>query len=111
LKTKLLVPAVVALTLPVSALSSVAATRDYLLGDPAPAAATADRTIKITSDTTHVNVEGGQIVRFDVGGKTFNWNFNGPETAGSFDLSQVAPPGLLDHPVKVYVSPTPTYRG
>jgi hypothetical protein len=111
MKTKLLVPAVVALTLFLSASSSMAATRDYLLGDPAPAAAAANRTIKITPDTTHVNVEGGQIVRFDIDGKTFSWDFNGPETAGSFDLNRVAPPGLLDHPVKVYVSPTPTYVG
>jgi hypothetical protein len=111
MKMKSFIPTVVALTLSLSALSSMAATHDELLGDPVPAAAAADRTITITPDTTHVNVQGGQTVRFDVGGQTFAWDFNGAETAGRIDLSQVAPPGLLDHPVTAYVSPNPMYTG
>jgi hypothetical protein len=111
MKTKSFIPAVVALTLSVSALSAMAATPDELLGDPVPAAAAANRTITITPDTRYVNVQGGQTVRFDVGGQTFAWDFDGAETAGAFDLNQVAPPGLLDHPVRAYVSPNPLYRG
>ena len=111
MKTKSYIPAIVALTLSFSALSSMAATPDELLGDPVPAAAPAQRTIAITPDTKYVNVEGGQTVRFDVGGQTFAWNFDGSVTVGSFDLNRVAPPGLLDHPVTAYVSPNPLYMG
>ena len=111
MKMKSFIPAVVALTLSVSALSSMAATPDQLLGDPVPAAAPAERTIAITPDTKYVNVQGGQTVRFDVGGKTFAWDFDGAETVQSFDLEQIAPPGLLDHAVTAYVSPNPLYMG
>jgi len=50
----------------------MAATNFNPLGDPAPAAA-ANRTIVITPATKYVNVEGGQTVKFVVGGKTFTW--------------------------------------
>jgi hypothetical protein len=114
MKFKSFIPTVVALTLSVSALSSMAATPDELLGDPVPAAAAAkvaDRTITITPDTKYVNVQGGDTVQFNVGGKTFAWDFDGAETVQSFDLEQVAPPGLLDHAVTAYVSPNPMYMG
>lgn len=107
--TKLLGPAIVGLTLSVSALSSMAASPDMLLGDPAPAAA-AQRTIQITPDTKYVNVQGGQVVRFDVGGKGFTWDFDSAQTVVDFDLNRIAPPGLLDHPVTAYVSPNPLYQ-
>jgi hypothetical protein len=110
MKTKSLVPAVLALTLSLSGFSAMAAENQSLLGETAPAA-TANRTITITPDTRYVNVEGGQIVTFDAGGKTFTWNFDGPETVQAFDLSQVTPPGLLDHAVTAYVSPNPLYMG
>ena len=108
MKTKSLIPTVLALTLSLSALSSMAATPLNLLGDPAPAAV-ADRTITITPDTKYVNVQGGQTVKFDVGGKTFAWDFDGPVT--SFDLTRIAPPDLLDHTVTAYVSPNPLHMG
>jgi hypothetical protein len=109
MKTKSLVPAVVALALSVSALSSMAATPDELLGETASATA-ANRTITITPDTKYVNVQGGQTVRFNVGEKTFTWDFDGPDTVWAFDLNKVTPPGLLDHTVTAYVSPNPLYR-
>lgn len=108
MKTKLLIPTVLALTLSLSTLSSMAAMHPNLLGEAAPAAL-ASRTITITPDTRYVNVEDGQAVNFDVGGKTFTWAFNGPAT--SFDLNRVAPPGLLDHVVTAYVAPNPIYKG
>jgi hypothetical protein len=108
MKTKSLIPAVVALTLSVSALSSMAAVPDELPGAPPPAAAEADRTITITPDTTYVNVQGGQIVKFDLGEQTFTLDFDGAEDIGSFDLNQILPPGSLDHPVEVHISPAPT---
>jgi hypothetical protein len=110
MKTKSLVPAVLALTLSLPALSSIAATRLDLLGDPAPDTA-ATSTIKVTPGTRYVNVEGGQVVKFDVGGRTFTWNFDGADTVTSFDLNQVAPKGMLDHVVTAYISPNPLYAG
>jgi hypothetical protein len=88
----------------------MAATRLDLLGETAPATA-ADRTITITPDTNYVNVQGGQIVKFDVGGKTFTWDFDGPDSIGAFELNQVMPSGLLDHVVTAYISPNPLYMG
>jgi hypothetical protein len=108
MKTKLLVPAVLASALSLTALSSIAAVPLKLLGDPAPDTA-AERTIRITPDTKYVNVDGGQVVRFDVGGRTFTWNFDTAQTVTSFDLNRVAPPGLLDHVVRAYVAPNPLY--
>jgi len=77
------------------------------------AAAPADYqpTIIITPATRYVNVEGGQTVRFLVGGKAFAWTFNISLPINSFDLNEVAPPGLLDHPVRAFVSPDPKYIG
>ncbi|MDB5771644.1 MAG: CzcE family metal-binding protein [Burkholderia sp.] len=110
MKTKLLVPSALALTLSLTALSSMAATNSSLLGEAAPATA-ADRTIAITPNTKYVNVAGGQVVTFDVGGQTFTWDFDGAENASSFDLNQITPAGLLDHTVTAYVSPEPIYMG
>jgi photosystem II stability/assembly factor-like uncharacterized protein len=109
MKLKPLVSAVVALALALPALSSMAAeTPRELLGDPAPDAS-AERTVSITPETKYVNVQGGQIVKFDVGGKTFTWDFDTAETVMSFDLNRVAPDGLLDHAITAYVSPNPLY--
>jgi hypothetical protein len=94
----------------VTAVSSMAAaTPVTLLGDAVPVAA-ADRTIAITPDTKYINVVGGQTVKFDVNGKAFAWNFDGPDTVASFDLSRVAPAGTLDHSVIAYVSVNPMYE-
>jgi hypothetical protein len=108
MKTKSLFPAVLAMALSLPVLSATAATNTDLLGESVPAAA-ADQTIRITPDTKYVNVEGGQIVKFEVGSKTFAWSFDGPVAA--FDLSQVAPPSVLDHSVMVYQAPNPLYSG
>jgi hypothetical protein len=110
MKTKPLISAVLAFTLSLSALSSMAATRRDLLGETAPAVK-ADQTITIGPDTSYVNVEGGQIVKFDVGGKSFTWDFDGPDYVSSFDLNRVTPPGVLDHVVTAYISPNPLYLG
>ncbi len=70
-----------------------------------------ERTIVITPDTRHVNVEGGETVRFVSGSKQFAWTFNVARTVHSFDLNEVAPPGMLDHVVRAYVTPDPKYIG
>jgi hypothetical protein len=108
MKTKSLFPAVLTLTLSLTTFSSMAAIPRNLLGDPS-SATTADRSIKITPDTRYVNVQGGQTVKFNDGGKTFTWVFDGP--VGLIDLNQVAPPGLLDHKVTAFVSPNPMFMG
>jgi hypothetical protein len=81
-----------------------------LLGDPAPVAA-ATRTIVLTPATRHVNVTGGQIVKFVNGEKSFAWNFDGAEDVSAFDLARVAPAGTLDHQVMAYIAPNPMYMG
>ena len=81
-----------------------------LLGDPAPPEA-AQYTIAITPSTRWVNVTGGDIVRFDVGGKSFAWSFTGAGSVSSFDLKRVAPPGLLDRSIMAYIAPDPRYIG
>ena len=81
-----------------------------LLGDPAPDTAAA-QTIEIRPDTKWVNVTGGDIVKFVVGQKSFAWAFNVGTGVSRFDLSRVAPPGMLERPVFVYLEPDPRYIG
>lgn len=81
-----------------------------LYGLPAPAAA-AGRTIVISPNTKHVNIEGGEIIRFVAGDKEFTWNFFVAKTVNSFALNEIAPPGMLDHAVRVYLTPDPRYIG
>jgi hypothetical protein len=68
-----------------------------LWGNPAPPSA-ATRTIVIGPDTKYVNVEGGEIVQFIAGDKTFAWAF-APQGGAYFELNKIAPPGALDHRV------------
>lgn len=63
------------------------------------------RTIVIRPDAGYVNVTGGEVIRFQVGSKSFVWAFNGPRS--SFDLGLIAPPGLLGRKVTAYVAPDP----
>ena len=79
-----------------------------LLGDAAPESSAA-RTVMISPKTKSVNVVGGETIKFVAGDKTFAWSFTGPETITSFDLNRVAPAGVLDHKVRAYVAPNPTY--
>jgi hypothetical protein len=74
MKTKSFIPAVVALTLFLSASSSMAATILDSFGETTAAAA-ADRTNTINPDTKYVNGQTGY--KFDVGGKTFTWDYYG----------------------------------
>lgn len=109
MNSKILAPIVVALLTACSS-PQPAQPPDKLLGTPAPIAA-AQRTIVIGPTTRHINVEGGEVIRFVVGDKSFGWSFNVGSTVSSFELNRVAPPGVLDHPVAAYVSPDPRYSG
>lgn len=110
MKSKLIFPTIFALILSGFSLSAFAiSTPIALLGGPTPASVIA-RTIVIHADTKYVNVVGGETVKFDIGNKSFAWNFDVPVTITSFDLNQVVPIGNLDHPVKVYVEKNPRYK-
>ncbi len=84
------------------ALSAQAADTPAMLGTPMEAAQ-AFHTIEIRPDTRWVNVQHRQTVRFVVNGQSFGWRFDGYADR-SVDLQQIAPPGLLDHPVRAYVA-------
>jgi hypothetical protein len=84
------------------------APRKDLLGAPG-AYAPGLPTVTITPATRWVNVTGGETVRFVSGARSFTWNFQVGVTVTRFDLNQVAPPGMLERPVIVYVAPNPLY--
>jgi len=90
--------------------TAMAQSRTDLFGSPVPPGS-GNRTISITPDTRHVNIEGGEIINFTVGDKTFSWSFFVASHIRSFDLNQVAPPGMLDHKVTAYIAPDPRYWG
>lgn len=72
----------------------------------------ADRVAEIGADTSYVNVTSGEVVKFVVGGNSFEWYFNTYGSSTVFDLKEIAPAGVLgNHAVKVYVSPAPQYLG
>jgi hypothetical protein len=100
----------ISLVLATTVLTACAARTSYvdLYGQPAPVSA-AERTIVITPATRHVNIEGGQTIKFIVGDKEFAWDFFVARTVNNFALNDIAPPGVLDHPVQAYVSPDPRY--
>lgn len=112
MKTRLHAPSVVSFLLTGAVLAACATRTSYvdLYGGPAPVSE-AQRTIVIRPDTKHVNIEGGEVVRFVAGDKEFAWNFFVASSVRSFDLNEVAPPGVLDHRVRAYVSPDPRYIG
>lgn len=69
----------------------------------------AQRTIVIGPQTRHVNVVGGEVIRFVAGDKEFSWHFSGPGSLRSFRLDKVAPEGILNQEVTAYVEPDPRY--
>lgn len=71
----------------------------------------AEKTIEILPETRWVNVTGGEHIRFVIGDRAFGWAFNVAIGVSSFDLRQVAPPGILNRPVIAYVTPDPKYIG
>ena len=110
MKSKFISPSVIALIISGFGLPAFATSVPVaLLGSPAPAAVSA-RTIVIDADTKYVNVVGGDTVKFNVGDKSFAWSFDVPVTITSLDLNRIAPAGILDHPVKVYVERNPRYK-
>jgi len=83
-------------------IAAAAAVPIRLLGQPA-VPGQAQRTVVITPTTRYVNVTEGDVVRFVADGKVFAFNFDSG-VASSFALNRVAPAGVLDHTVIVYVA-------
>lgn len=73
-----------------------------------PQAAT--RTIAITPATRSVYVTGGDVVRFVAAGHEFVWDFQVSPIIAVLPLGQIAPPGMLERDVLVYVTPDPLYH-
>ncbi len=75
----------------------------------------ATRTISIDAKTKYVNVTAHETVRFLANGSAFAITFNGSSATtfafapSVFDLNQLAPAGVLNHKVTVYVAPDPLY--
>jgi len=87
-------------TLPTSAF------RPSFMGEVVPLSG-AVRTIPIGAKTKYVNVTAHETVRFEANGGAFAVSFAG--VLPQFDLTLIAPPGVLDHKVTVYVAPDPLY--
>jgi hypothetical protein len=99
---KLLVLAVVSISLSAASLSASAMTNADYYGEAAiPAAAV--RTIFIRPDIRSVKVTRGDIVKIVASGQEFAWHFDG--TLPSFNLKQIAPQGAIAQDVSVYVAP------
>ncbi len=69
----------------------------------------ADKMVVIKDTTKSVNVFENDTVLFKVGDKQFAIKFDGNNVY--YDLQTLAPPGVLDRKVKVYVAPNPKDHG
>jgi hypothetical protein len=65
----------------------------------------ADKMVVIKDTTKSVNVFENDTVLFKVGDKQFAIKFDGNNVY--YDLQTLAPPGVLNRKVKVYVAPNP----
>lgn len=65
-----------------------------------------NRTIVLDDRIKSINVNEGETVLFVVGQKSFAWLFDRFDNGG--DLSQMAPKGMLNHSVKVFVGGVPS---
>jgi hypothetical protein len=92
------------------AIMATAGITAFAAGSPYGEAAKQDaatRTVEINHDTKYIDVKSGEVVNFNVGGKTLTWNFDGKSHKSEFDMGLITPSGLLDHQVKIYVDRVP----
>jgi len=78
------------------------------LGSEAPEQAST-RTIVITPASRAINVNNGEVVTLEVGGKSFTWKFDTLRDSDRFALADIAPEGIDTHDLWVYVAPNPIY--
>ena len=111
MKPKAAVLTVIAMTLGLVNLPASAFTPGSV-GEVVPTSS-AMRTIPIGAETKYVTVTAHETVKFVVNGSAFAMTINGsPATTFAFvptvfDLNELAPAGVLDHRVRVYVAPDP----
>jgi len=74
----------------------------------APAVATvADYHLNVNAATKWVNVNNGDTVEFDVGGRNFTWHFDTFQNTTILNLATIAPAGVPVGAVKVFVAMNP----
>lgn len=83
-----------------SVAANAAPVNNSLLGASVPVSQ-ATRTISLSETTNYVNVQHGEVVRFDGAGEPFAVYFDG--VRDGFALNSFSPVGALDHVVRVYV--------
>jgi len=105
MKINLIVAAV--LTLFVGSASAQPDKYVRLLGDSVPPSGYASRVVVITPETTEINITHFDTIKFISGNESFIWCFNGVSTLSEIDLNRVAPPGMLDHLVQVFIAKSP----
>ena len=114
MKQKLVILAVTAMTSAFLHLSASAFTPGSPMGEVIPPSG-AMRTIPIDAKTKYVNVTAHETVKFVANGNAFAITFSGSSATtfafvpSVFDLNQLAPAGVLNHRVTVYVAPDPLY--
>jgi len=67
----------------------------------------ADREVVITPEIRAVNIVHFDTIKFVSGNESFIWKFDGVSTLSTIKLSKIAPPGILDHEVTVYIAKSP----
>ena len=105
MKPKLVVLTVIAMTLGFVNLPASAFTPSFM-GEVVPLYG-AMRTIPIDAKTKYANVTAHETVRFEANGGAFAVSLAG--VLPQFDLTLLAPAGVLDHRVIVYIAPDPLY--
>lgn len=110
IKSKIAAILAVAAISPLAALAHEGAHHANAVFGSAVQAAVATRTVAIETATKSVNVDQGDVVTFQVGSKSFTWQFDTLRPSGSFDLADIAPEDVDTHGVRVYVAPNPLYR-
>ena len=68
----------------------------------------ADQMIVIKDNTKHINVFENQTILFKSHDNQFAVKFDGVKH--EYDLAKIAPVGMLDHKVRVYVAAMPSER-
>jgi hypothetical protein len=83
--------------------SGPASVPSWMLGAVVPAGF-ASRSVRILPRTAYVSVRAGETIRFQVGRSEFGCCFHGDHGESGFDLRELAPPGALDHAVRIHLA-------
>jgi len=96
---------------PIALVAALALAAPLLIANATASGASVDRTIVIDSSTRWVNVNGGDVIRFNANGQSFDYRFNSYTQSRVYDLGKIAPAGALNRSVKVYVTADDRYTG